>query len=70
MTQSTNYGFNLPTAEDFADIDDLTDNWSSLDEELKRVDDKAGAISYNSTTETINVSATVGTYDDGTIIFS
>lgn len=70
MTTSTNYGFNLPDAEDSADIADLTNNWSSLDEELKRVDDKAGAISYSSTTETISVSATAGTYDNGTIIFS
>ena len=71
MTTSTNYGFKLPEYEDFADVKDLSDNWEELDTQLKRVDDKAGTtLTYSSATETITVSDTHGTYDDGTIIFS
>ena len=34
MNHSLNYNFNLPEEEDFADIADLTNNWSALDEIL------------------------------------
>ena len=34
MLTSKHYGFNLPESTDFADIDDLTENWEAADAAL------------------------------------
>ena len=38
MQNSTNYGFNLPEQTDFVNIEDLSDNWESLDGILPQID--------------------------------
>ena len=43
MDSTTNYGFNVPGYSDFADVEKLSENWQSLDTELKRVDDASGS---------------------------
>lgn len=44
MTQTENYGFLLPTDDDFYDVEgQQNENWNIVDEELKKVSDKADA---------------------------
>lgn len=50
MQTSTHYGFNLPGANDFVDIEDLTENWSSVDNIL-----------YNSRTKRVVCSTAAAT---------
>lgn len=50
MQTSTHYGFNLPEADDFVNIEDLTNNWSSLDNIL-----------YNSGTKSVVCSTAAAT---------
>lgn len=40
MNQSTNYKFNLPSDEDFYDINQQNENWNKADENLKNLEDK------------------------------
>lgn len=50
MQTSAHYGFNLPGANDFVDIEDLTENWSSVDNIL-----------YNSRTKRVVCSTAAST---------
>ena len=40
MNQSTNYKFNLPSDDDFYDINQQNENWNKADENLKNLEDK------------------------------
>ena len=39
MQKSTNYDFNLPDDDDYADIGDLTENWEKVDGILPQIDE-------------------------------
>ena len=53
MNQSTNYKFNLPSDEDFYDINQQNENWNKADENLKNLEDKKVDAAGGDTAETI-----------------
>ena len=46
MNHTTNYNFNLPTDDDFYDIAQQNENWSSLDATLKEIEDSDDAVAF------------------------
>lgn len=58
MTQTENYGFLLPTDDDFYDVEGQQNkNWNKVDEELKNVSDKADATEKGMQTRKISLFA-------------
>lgn len=53
MNQSTNYKFNLPSDDDFYDINQQNENWNKADENLKNLEDKKVDATGGDTAETI-----------------
>ena len=53
MNQSTNYKFNLPSDEDFYDINQQNENWNKADKNLKNLEDKKVDAAGGDTAETI-----------------
>jgi hypothetical protein len=75
MQNSTNYGFNLPEQTDFVNIEDLSDNWESLDGILPQIDqnrqnilalDMAVSILQASDVEGTSDNIAVEVFDDDT----
>lgn len=75
MQKSTNYDFNLPGDDDYADIGDLTENWENLDGILPQIDqnrqnilalDMAVSILQASDVEGTSDNIAVEVFDDDT----